>query len=64
MYEYAYKDFSMALDLNPQNGETWYLKGLARQHTADAEGACNDFEKAFKRGYKEALRELQENCNH
>ncbi len=62
MHEYAQRDFSMALDLNPKNGELWYLKGLARQQSGDEAGACNDFEKAFKRGYKPALDELQKNC--
>jgi tetratricopeptide (TPR) repeat protein len=56
---YALKDFSMALDLDPVNPDTWYHKGLCRQRLNDPEGARSDFETAARYGSTEAIEMLE-----
>lgn len=61
-WTYAIKDLSMALDLDPSNPETWYLKGICRQKQGDQMGAKSDFEMAAHYGSAEA-HELLERMN-
>ena len=58
-WTYAIKDFSMALDLDPRNPESWYMKGICRQEQGDHEGAKSDFEMAAHYGSTEAIEELE-----
>jgi regulator of sirC expression with transglutaminase-like and TPR domain len=53
------KDFSMALDLDPLNPDTWYHKGLCRQKLQDISGARSDFETAARYGSQEAIEMLE-----
>ena len=62
MNKYAFDDLSMALDLNPDDGETWYYKGLVRFQSGDKQGACDDWNKALKKGYTNAVEEIIKNC--
>ena len=61
-YQYAIKDYSMSLDLEPNNAEAYLNKGIARQKTGDQKGACSDWQKAYKLGSKKALEYLLESC--
>ena len=63
-YSYADNDFSMALDLDPKDPEIYLHRGKARLRIGKIEGACYDFNKAFKMGEKEALSFLQEYCDY
>lgn len=58
---YAEKDMSMALDLDPYNGEIWLEKGKLARKLGDLEGACHCFKMANQYGIYEA-RELMETC--
>ena len=58
-YTYALKDFTMALDLDPFNPQTWYMKGLCRLKLQDPEGARSDLENAARYGSNEARQLLE-----
>jgi tetratricopeptide (TPR) repeat protein len=59
---YADKDMSMALDLDPLNGEIWYEKGLVSEKLGDLTAACHCYSKAFQYGIFEARDLLDTNC--
>ncbi len=63
-YSYAENDFCMALDLDPNDPEIYYNRGLARLSAGKNEPACYDFKKAFSMGEKKALQYLQHYCNY
>lgn len=60
---YADKDMSMALDLDPLNGEIWFEKGKLSDKLGDRPGACHCYQKAFQYGIFEAGEFLDRNCN-
>ena len=60
----AIDDYSMALDLNPNNPDIYFNRGIARLKLNDASNACYDFKKAFNMGKKEALEYLQRHCGY
>ncbi len=49
-WTYAFSDLSMALDLDPGNNETWYLRGLCRLNLGEKEKARADLETAARLG--------------
>jgi tetratricopeptide (TPR) repeat protein len=61
-YKYASRDFSMALDLEPQNSEAYLNKGKALYYSGDLKGACADWQSAMKYGNREAVVMLQTYC--
>lgn len=63
-YFYADSDFGMALDLDPKDPEIYLHRGKVRIRIGKTEGACYDFNKAFKMGEKKALSFLQEYCDY
>jgi tetratricopeptide (TPR) repeat protein len=63
-WEYAVNDYSMALDLNPDNSKVYLSRGIAHQKENQNKKACYDFEKAFKMGEKKALDYLQKYCGY
>jgi tetratricopeptide (TPR) repeat protein len=60
---YAEKDMSMALDLDPLNGEIWYEKGKLAQALGTMEDACHCYQKAFQYGIFEAGELINRMCN-
>lgn len=61
--KYADKDLSMALDLDPLNGEIWFEKGGLMIKLGDRLGACFCYQKAFQYGIFEAGDFLDQHCN-
>jgi len=61
-YRFAINDLSMALDLFPNDGETYLLKGIALFESGDVEGACSDWNKARKYGETRAVEYLFKHC--
>ena len=59
---YAAKDMSMALDLNPLNGEIWYEKAKLDELLGNLESACHCYQKAFQYGIFEAGEEFNKRC--
>jgi tetratricopeptide (TPR) repeat protein len=60
---YAEKDMSMALDLDPLNGEIWYEKGKLAEQLGMMESACHCYQKAFQYGIYEAGELINKRCN-
>lgn len=61
-YQYAWKDLSMALDLNPNDSESYLNKGIAAQNTGNMDDACFCFEMAKRMGNKEAFNYAEKYC--
>ena len=59
---YADRDMSMALDLDPYNGQTWYEKGMLADRLGNRQAACRCFRKALQYGVFEAREWLETNC--
>ncbi|MFZ5940673.1 MAG: tetratricopeptide repeat protein [Bacteroidota bacterium] len=59
---FARKDFSMSLDIDPMNGDTWLEKAKTEARLGNKEEACHDYQKALQLGKNEALNWLQSNC--
>lgn len=60
--QYAEKDFSMALDLDPLNGEIWFEKARVAARLGKVSVACHCYEKAYQYGIYEAREYLDLNC--
>jgi len=60
---YALNDLGMALDLDPEDEDLWYLKGQVRWSMNEREGAIRDWEHAARLGSFEAARMLEENTS-
>jgi tetratricopeptide (TPR) repeat protein len=61
-WDWAAKDYSMALDLAPGNPDTWLNKGLALVNSGKTEDACHDFRQALSLGSKRATEYISRYC--
>lgn len=61
-WEWAIKDYSMSLDLQPVNSDVWLNKGIALLRSGRVEDACHDFKKAFSLGNKKVSEYISNNC--
>jgi Flp pilus assembly protein TadD len=61
-WNWAIKDYSMSLDLQPENSDAWLNKGIALLNSGDISDACHDFRKAFSLGNKKATEFISRNC--
>lgn len=61
-WDYAIKDYSMALDIQPSDGEVWLNKGIALLNMGRTEDACHDFRKALSLGNKKAAPYISRSC--
>ena len=61
-WNWAVKDYSMSLDLQPENPEVWLNNGIALLNSGDIGDACHDFRKAFSMGNKKATELISRNC--
>lgn len=59
---YAEKDMSMALDLDPLNGEVWYEKGELADRLGNVSDACHCYQKAYQYGIFEAGEMISNRC--
>lgn len=59
---YAEKDMSMALDLDPLNGEIWFDKGKLADQLGNGSSACHCYQKAFQYGIFEAGELINQRC--
>jgi len=59
---YAEKDMSMALDLDPLNGEIWFEKGKLAEQLGNGSSACHCYQKAFQYGIFEAGELINKRC--
>lgn len=61
-YEFAEKDYSMALDFYPMNGELYFKRALVRIEQKNYLGACSDIKKARGFNYMAAEEYLKKYC--
>jgi len=61
-WDWAIKDYSMSLDLNPANQDAWLNKGVALLNTGKVEDACHDFRRALSLGNKRASEYISSKC--
>ncbi|HAN77639.1 MAG TPA: hypothetical protein DCQ31_07630 [Bacteroidales bacterium] len=61
-WQRAETDFSMALDVNPKQGEVFYLRGVARINQRKTAEACMDWKQAQRLNFREATAKLQQYC--
>ncbi len=54
-YDFAIRDYSMVLDIDPFNGDVYAKKGLARYNSGDKDGARSDWEKGERYGSYHAV---------
>lgn len=59
---YAEKDMSMALDLDPFNGEIWFEKGKLDDQLGNSQSACHCYQKAYQYGVFEAGDLINKRC--
>jgi tetratricopeptide (TPR) repeat protein len=61
-YNYAIKDYSMALDLYPRDADIYYQKGMAHFHLKQMHEACAAWKRAQKYGNNKCDRLLYRYC--
>ena len=61
-WDWAAKDYSMSLDLQPQNSDAWLNKGISLVNSGKREDACFDFRKSFNLGNRKATEYLSRYC--
>ena len=62
LYQPAINDFSMSLDLLPDQKDVYLSRAGARLAVGDREGACYDWNKAVRLGSAEAIEYIEKNC--
>ena len=61
-WNWAINDYSMSLDLNPENSDVWLNKGIAHLNLGNTNAACYDFRKAYSLGNQRAASYINSNC--
>jgi len=61
-WDWAAKDYSMALDLKPDISDAWLNKGIALVNSGRTDDACHDFRKSFNLGNKKAAEYISRYC--
>jgi len=61
-WDYAIKDYAMALDLKPESADTWLNKGISLLNSGNTQDACHDFRRALALGNKKAASYISNNC--
>ena len=57
------KNFSKAIELDPDYADAYYNRGIAKQYLNDIGGACKDFRKAISKGSTSNIEWIKNNCN-
>jgi tetratricopeptide (TPR) repeat protein len=61
-WDLAINDYSMSLDLKPENSDIWLNKGIALLNSGKVEDACHDFRRSFSLGNKKVTDYISRNC--
>lgn len=61
-WEFAIVDYTMALDLDPYNGDVYYKKGTALIEMGNIKDACHDLKAALKLGNRKASQLISKLC--
>ena len=55
-------DYNKALELNPENGLTYYNRGLIKIDSGQRDSGCLDLSKAVEFGYSKAFESIDKFC--
>ena len=58
----AISDLDKAVDMDPENGEALYYRGVIKYHSGQE--PCNDLKAALDHGYKQAAEAIEKACKH
>jgi tetratricopeptide (TPR) repeat protein len=61
-WDWAAKDYSMSLDLRPENPDVWLNKGVALLGSGKIADACHDFRMAYSLGNQKASPYISKHC--
>jgi tetratricopeptide (TPR) repeat protein len=61
-WNWAIKDYSMSLDLNPANSDAWLNMGIALLNSGKTDDACHNFNESYRLGNKRASEYISRNC--
>jgi Flp pilus assembly protein TadD len=61
-YNGAKTDFWKAIQIDPNNAEAYYGRGIAKYKLGDKSGACLDLRKAGELGYEKAYEAIKKYC--
>ena len=61
-YKQAINYLNKAIAINPDSGEPFFYRGLAKIFLEHKDKGCQDLSKAGELGYKEAYQAIQEHC--
>jgi Flp pilus assembly protein TadD len=61
-WDWAIKDYSMSLDLQPGNAEAWLNKGISLLNSGKVSDACFDFRRSLSLGNRKATEYISRHC--
>jgi len=61
-WDWAIKDYSMYLDLQPANSDVWLNKGISLINSGKKDDACFDFRRSFNLGNRRATEYISRYC--
>lgn len=61
-WQWAVNDYSMSLDLDPDNSDAWLSKGISLVNCDKTEDACHDFRRSFALGNRKAVEYISRYC--
>ncbi|HEY5471282.1 MAG TPA: tetratricopeptide repeat protein [Bacteroidales bacterium] len=61
-WNWAIKDYSMSLDLNPANSDAWLNMGIALLNSGKTDDACHNFNESYRLGNNRASEYISRNC--
>ena len=62
-YTGAISDLTKSIEIIPNNGWAYYIRGLSKQKIEDLNSACTDWKKAAELGETIAAELVTNNCN-
>jgi len=62
-YRGAIQDHNKAIELNPNDADAYFGRGLAKILSGQKDDGCLDLSKAGELGYAEAYEAIKESCN-
>lgn len=61
--EDAVRDYNKVIEMAPDNGEAYYIRGNAKGTLLDKAGACEDWKKAVQLGFNDENNYIRDLCN-
>ena len=61
-YKAAITDYTIAITLDPNDSDTYFIRGDTKQNLGQTNNACLDWRKAEELGNKEASERIKKYC--